>query len=145
MAHKVLPFSDQQFGGPILKDKLFFFFAYEGERQPCVTLRWPSMAFAWQAGRGAPQLASFDRQGCDIGCRSGTRAGGCLGGQYDAARDRLRKVLAIEPKNFQALTVYVFVEAGLQDFPVAAELYHRALAIQDAPALRLALAKLPSQ
>lgn len=38
VAHKVLPFSDQQFGGtvggPILHDKLFFFFGYEGERQP---------------------------------------------------------------------------------------------------------------
>ena len=38
VAHKVLPFSDQQFGGtvggPILRGKVFFFFAYEGERQP---------------------------------------------------------------------------------------------------------------
>jgi hypothetical protein len=38
VAHKVLPFSDQQFGGsfggPIKKNKMFFFFAFEGERQP---------------------------------------------------------------------------------------------------------------
>ncbi len=38
VAHKVLPFSDQMFGGsvggPIKKDKLFFFFSFEGERQP---------------------------------------------------------------------------------------------------------------
>jgi GWxTD domain-containing protein len=68
-----------------------------------------------------------------------------LAGQYDAARDRLRKVLALDPNNFQALSVYAFVEAGLQDFPVAVQLYYRALAIQDSPVLRLALAKLPSQ
>lgn len=38
IAQKVLPFSDKQFGGtiggPILRDKLWFFFGYEGERQP---------------------------------------------------------------------------------------------------------------
>ncbi|WP_187143185.1 TonB-dependent receptor [Terriglobus albidus] len=38
VAKKVLPFSDQQFGGtmggPIKKDKLWFFGSYEGERKP---------------------------------------------------------------------------------------------------------------
>jgi hypothetical protein len=68
-----------------------------------------------------------------------------LDGQLDAARARLRKVLAIQPDNFQALSVYAFVEARFEDYPVAAQLYHRALAIQDSPALRLALEKLPAQ
>ena len=38
IAQRVLPFTDQQFGGtvggPILYDKLWFFFGYEGEKQP---------------------------------------------------------------------------------------------------------------
>jgi len=46
VAHKVLPFSDQQFGGtvggPILHDKLFFFFGYEGERQPNTIFNTPT-------------------------------------------------------------------------------------------------------
>jgi hypothetical protein len=37
-AHKVLPYSDQQvggtIGGPIVRDRVHFFFAYEGERAP---------------------------------------------------------------------------------------------------------------
>jgi hypothetical protein len=44
-AHKLLPFSDQQFGGtvggPIKKSKLLFFFAYEGERQPNTSVATP--------------------------------------------------------------------------------------------------------
>ncbi|HEX4134100.1 MAG TPA: carboxypeptidase regulatory-like domain-containing protein [Bryobacteraceae bacterium] len=46
VAHTVLPFSDQQFGGtfggPIIKDKLFAFFAYEGERQPNTSFTTPT-------------------------------------------------------------------------------------------------------
>ena len=46
VAHKVLPFSDQQFGGtvggPVKKDKMFFFFAYEGERQPTTIFDTPT-------------------------------------------------------------------------------------------------------
>jgi len=46
VAHKVLPFSDQQFGGTfggrIIKNKLFFFFSYEGERQPLTSVDSPT-------------------------------------------------------------------------------------------------------
>ena len=46
VAHRVLPFSDQQFGGtfggPILRNKLFFLFAYEGERQPSTIFDTPT-------------------------------------------------------------------------------------------------------
>src|SRR5580700_7358841 len=46
VAHKVLPFSDQMyggsFGGRIIKNKLFFFFSYEGERQPLTSVDSPT-------------------------------------------------------------------------------------------------------
>ncbi len=46
VAHYVLPFSDQQFGGtfggPIIKNKLFFFFSFEGERQPSTAVDSPT-------------------------------------------------------------------------------------------------------
>lgn len=66
-------------------------------------------------------------------------------GRYDEARNRLRPILAARPNDFDALSVLAFVEAGLQDYPVAAELYRRALAVQDSLELRTALAKLPQQ
>ena len=66
-------------------------------------------------------------------------------GRYDDSRNRLRKVLAAQPNDFDALSILAYVEASLQDYPVAAELYRRALAIQDSPALRAALSKLPQK
>ena len=68
-----------------------------------------------------------------------------LSGAYDAARDRVRGILQRDPDNFEALSVFAYIEAGLQDYKVASDLYRRALAIQDSPALRAALAKLPPQ
>jgi Tfp pilus assembly protein PilF len=67
-----------------------------------------------------------------------------LGGNLDAARDLVESVLKIHPKNFEALTIYAYIEAGFQDYLVAAEFYRRALAVQDSPAVRAALARLPS-
>jgi len=68
-----------------------------------------------------------------------------LQGRYDQARDRLQKVLAAQPNYFDALSVLAFVEASLQDYPVAAELYRKALAVQDSLEIRMALSKLPKQ
>jgi GWxTD domain-containing protein len=67
-----------------------------------------------------------------------------ISGSLDAARDRVRGVLASHPDDFEALAVFAYIETRFQDYRVAAELYRRALAVQESPALRLALAKLPT-
>jgi GWxTD domain-containing protein len=66
-----------------------------------------------------------------------------LSGRWDQARDRLRPILAADPNHFDALCVFAYVEAKLQDYEVAADYYRRALAVQDSPAVRLALSALP--
>lgn len=65
-----------------------------------------------------------------------------LSGKWDEARDRLRPILASEPRNFDALCVLAYVEAQLQDWEVAAGLYRRALEVQDSAVVRKALAQL---
>lgn len=65
-----------------------------------------------------------------------------LTGNLDAARGRIQTVLARNPNSFEALSVFAYVETKLQDYEVAAELYRRALAIQESPNLRAALAEL---
>ena len=65
-----------------------------------------------------------------------------LSDRWDQARDRLRPILAADPNQFDALCVIAYVEAKLQDYEVAADYYRRALAVQDSPAVRLALAQL---
>jgi Tfp pilus assembly protein PilF len=66
-----------------------------------------------------------------------------LDGNLDIARDEVKSVLAGQPDNFEALSVFAYIETRFQDYAVAAELYRRALAVQDSPAVRAALAKLP--
>ena len=64
-----------------------------------------------------------------------------LAGNLDAARARVRSILALSPNSLEALSVLAYVETRLQDYGVAADLYRRALAIQNSPALREALAE----
>ena len=64
-------------------------------------------------------------------------------GKLDEARERLRPILAAQPHNFEALATMAYIEAKLQDWTTAARFYQQALAIQDAPTLRQALAQLP--
>ena len=68
-----------------------------------------------------------------------------LEGSLDAARDRVKSVLAFQPDSFEALSVYAYIETRFQDYAVAAQLYRRALAIQESPAIRAALSKLPAE
>jgi GWxTD domain-containing protein len=68
-----------------------------------------------------------------------------LSGDLDTGRDLVETVLKVQPNNFEALTVLAYIEARFQDYPVAAELYRRALAVQDSPDVRAALSKLPVQ
>ena len=67
-----------------------------------------------------------------------------LEGNLDAARDRIRNVIASNPNDFEALSVYAYIETRFQDYAVAAQLYRRALEVQDSPAVRAALANLPN-
>jgi GWxTD domain-containing protein len=66
-----------------------------------------------------------------------------LAGRYDAARAHLQPLLSANANDFDALSVMAYVEAKLQDYQVAADYYRRALAVQDSPTLRTALATLP--
>src|ERR1700722_1249909 len=68
-----------------------------------------------------------------------------LAGDLDAAREKVKSVLAVRPDSFEALSVFAYVETRFQDYRVAAELYRRALALQESSAVRAALAKLPVQ
>ncbi len=68
-----------------------------------------------------------------------------LAGHLDEARNRVRQLLTARPNDFQALAVLAYIETKFQDYPAAAELYRRALAVEDSPALRTALARLPKQ
>lgn len=67
-----------------------------------------------------------------------------LSGRLDIARDTLTQVLARNSQSFEALTTLAYVEAQLQDYSVAANLYRQALTIQRSPVIEQALASLPA-
>jgi tetratricopeptide (TPR) repeat protein len=48
-----------------------------------------------------------------------------LAGDLDAAREEVKSVLAERPDNFEALSVFAYIEIRFQDYRVAAELYRR--------------------
>jgi GWxTD domain-containing protein len=110
-------------------------------------LRWASIGHQWLLRGNLEQARRSLEESLS---RASTREGNiemarleASSGQYDEARDRLNSILTAQPKDFDAISVLAYVEAKLQDYPVARELYRRALAIQDSPAIRLALSSLP--
>ncbi len=57
----------------------------------------------------------------------------------DRSRELLNIALKLDPQNFEALSTMGFVEARLQDYPIAERFYARALEIRKEPALEQAL------
>lgn len=84
-------------------------------------------------------------KGVTDGARIELARADALAGNLDTARDQIKSVLAVKPDSFEALSVYAYIETRFQDYAVAAELYRRALAVQDSPAVRAALSKLPPE
>ncbi len=64
-----------------------------------------------------------------------------MAGDLDTPRPALAAILRADPQNFEALTVYGYIEAQLQDYAVAAEYYRKALAVRSSPAVAQALAQ----
>ncbi len=84
-------------------------------------------------------------KGVTDGARIELARADAMAGNLDAARDQVKSVLAAKPDSFEALSVFAYIETRLQDYAVAAELYRRALAVQESPAVRAALSKLPAE
>lgn len=110
-------------------------------------LRFASIGHQWLLRGNLPEArrslhSSFDAGITDSAEIELARAD-VFDGDLDAARERVRRLLAAQPKNFEALSVLAYIEAKFQDYPAAANLYRRALAVQDSAALRQALASLP--
>jgi GWxTD domain-containing protein len=68
-----------------------------------------------------------------------------LAGNLDEARTRVKSILAKHPDSFEALSTFAYIETKLQDYQVAAELYRKALDVQESPVVRAALAQLPGR
>jgi len=67
-----------------------------------------------------------------------------LAGDLDSPRKDLRAILARSPDCFEALTLLGFIEAQLQDYPVAATYYRKALAVHSSPEVLKALEQVTS-
>ncbi len=119
--------------------------SYNANLQPA--LRWSFLGHQWLLRNNLTQARQCLETSLSLAVTKSAEVelarAEALSGDWDAARDRARKVLASDPNDFDSLTVLAYIETKLQDYAVAAQLYRRAIAVQDSPALRTALAKLP--
>lgn len=110
-------------------------------------LRWSFLGHQWLLRNNLTQARQCLETSLSLGITKSVEVelarAESLAGEWDSARTRVRRILATQPNDFDSLTVLAYIETKLQDYPVAAQLYRRALALQDSPALRTALAKLP--
>jgi GWxTD domain-containing protein len=129
--------------GPDTKDPTLL--SFNANLDPA--LRWSFLGHQWLLKNNLPEARRCLETSLSFGVTKEAQVelarAEALAGQWDSARTRARQILATQPNDFDSLTVLAYIETKLQDYAVAAALYRRALAVQDSPALRMALAKLP--
>ncbi len=120
--------------------------SFNANLQPA--LRWSFLGHQWLLRNNLPEARRCLQTALTLGDSKAIQIelarAEALAGEWDSARSRVRQILARQPDDFDSLTVLAYVETKFQDYAVAAQLYRHALAIQDSPALRTALANLPA-
>ena len=105
---------------------------------------WVGIGRQYLLAQDLPRARTCFKRALDAGRSVDALVGSArLTANLDQARELLLEALNIQPNHFESLVTLAGLTAELQDYPLAAEYYRRALAIRKLPLLEEALQRLP--